>query len=558
MNFWFLGDRERMLAEVNAVKRLAEGEEWLTETSWHATDGRLNCDAVITAHGHAYPVRLSYPDYFPDLAPWVVPIDDDRRWSGHQFGRGGVLCLEVRPDNWEPHRLGAELLASACRLLSTENPLGDPSIDGQEVESGHVTTLVEDLRHQRINDKPMLFISAGIRDKLSSMDAGATFSTTTVTSASRLNILQSVDDWSDDSVPDPGRSPGWRTTPGIALRSEGNAVFARLDKARKNNVIFVPSRDVFLSSVESEPGQPPAEPEVLWFVPDNRAEKRLDQELRAAQRVGIVGLGSLGSKVAMSLARSGVRDFVLIDSDVLLPGNLVRHALDWRYVGADKVKGMAAAILEVQPGAEIDTRSIEIAGQGSTRSHAHAIETLGTCSLIIEATTEGQVFNLLSAISRRARIPLLWGMVYGGGLGGFVARSRPGVDVSPQQMRSAYHNFCHENPPESEQHPATPYEAPSPGGGPPLTASDADVAVIAHHMAQMALDLLSEREGTNFPHSMYLIGFRKGWVFEQPFHTLPLKLPEPEDAPGKPVGLTPEESAQAEAILASLLKPQST
>ena len=35
------------------------------------------------------------------------------------------------------------------------------------------------------------------------------------------------------------------------------------------------------------------------------------------KKVGVVGLGSLGSKIAVSLARSGVRQFELVDGDVL-------------------------------------------------------------------------------------------------------------------------------------------------------------------------------------------------------------------------------------------------
>ena len=41
----------------------------------------------------------------------------------------------------------------------------------------------------------------------------------------------------------------------------------------------------------------------------------------------------MGSKLAASLARSGVRRFVLVEEDVLLPENLVRNDLDWRDVG---------------------------------------------------------------------------------------------------------------------------------------------------------------------------------------------------------------------------------
>ncbi len=35
----------------------------------------------------------------------------------------------------------------------------------------------------------------------------------------------------------------------------------------------------------------------------------------------------------MTLARSGVANLLLVDDDLFLPDNLVRHDLDWRDVG---------------------------------------------------------------------------------------------------------------------------------------------------------------------------------------------------------------------------------
>lgn len=45
-------------------------------------------------------------------------------------------------------------------------------------------------------------------------------------------------------------------------------------------------------------------------------------------------MASTGSKVAVVLARMGVSNFYLVDSDVFKVGNLVRNELDWGEVGA--------------------------------------------------------------------------------------------------------------------------------------------------------------------------------------------------------------------------------
>ena len=43
------------------------------------------------------------------------------------------------------------------------------------------------------------------------------------------------------------------------------------------------------------------------------------------KKVGVVGCGSLGSKIAASLTRCGISRFVLVDEDIFCTGQLVRH-----------------------------------------------------------------------------------------------------------------------------------------------------------------------------------------------------------------------------------------
>lgn len=67
----------------------------------------------------------------------------------------------------------------------------------------------------------------------------------------------------------------------------------------------------------------------------------------------IVGCGSVGSYVALALARAGVGRFILIDGDVLQPHNNCRHQLGCKDWGRYKAEAMKDAILNVNPLAEI-------------------------------------------------------------------------------------------------------------------------------------------------------------------------------------------------------------
>lgn len=178
-------------------------------------------------------------------------------------------------------------------------------------------------------------------------------------------------------------------------------------------------------------------------------------------------------------------------------------------------------IHHVQSEAKVVVSRLHLTGQESNAAVSGALRCLSECDLIIDATAEPRVFNLLSAIARRASRPIIWLEVYGGGIGGLIARSRPGVDPSPQDTRNAYLQYCTDHPNQAPSVPAHDYSIEN-ADGTVFEASDADVSVIADHAARFALDCLVPSAVSKFPYSMYLIGLVKAWVFEAPFDTIPI------------------------------------
>jgi hypothetical protein len=78
----------------------------------------------------------------------------------------------------------------------------------------------------------------------------------------------------------------------------------------------------------------------------------------ARTRVGIVGLGGIGSAIAQQLALLGVRDFVLLDADVLELTNLNRFfggTHEDAVAGRPKVEIAARVIRGIDPEAKIET-----------------------------------------------------------------------------------------------------------------------------------------------------------------------------------------------------------
>lgn len=76
------------------------------------------------------------------------------------------------------------------------------------------------------------------------------------------------------------------------------------------------------------------------------------QRISSAQ-VLLVGLGALGSEVAHLLAQEGVGSFLLVDADLLMPGNVARHRANLADAGRPKVMAVQQDILRINPSAKV-------------------------------------------------------------------------------------------------------------------------------------------------------------------------------------------------------------
>jgi molybdopterin/thiamine biosynthesis adenylyltransferase len=83
-----------------------------------------------------------------------------------------------------------------------------------------------------------------------------------------------------------------------------------------------------------------------------RNEGRVNVDLLSHSRVALVGQGSVGSELALQLARAGVGHLLLIDGGVIRMHSLPRHVLPARYVGANKADGMADYLSTI-PGIDV-------------------------------------------------------------------------------------------------------------------------------------------------------------------------------------------------------------
>lgn len=75
-------------------------------------------------------------------------------------------------------------------------------------------------------------------------------------------------------------------------------------------------------------------------------------------KVGIAGLGGLGSNAAVSLARMGIGKLVIVDFDVVEPSNLNRQHYFVKHIGMKKTEAMKDILRECNP--FIDVESFDV------------------------------------------------------------------------------------------------------------------------------------------------------------------------------------------------------
>lgn len=544
---WFIRDPERLKSEVAGIEALRDGNAWLVATTNRMLKGlKFGVDFDLTVNGGRLPFTLEYPAFFPETPPSVIPRDG-RHYSSHQYGAGGELCLEFRSDNWDPSITGAMMIESAHRLLSGEQP----TVEGRAaVPSAHQATLGQELRGSGCR----FLLTRGMKARAAALPAG------TGHLCSIVEIRGPNRTWTAyvAAVGSPS-APVWRENT-IPVRSDDKgdpALLIRVASLEDMRISDKQALDQLIAATPCDDVLPASENtwaritviadadsaclyyafqhEGVWrFIPYTTIDLtdeigRLPEAYTnlASKKVGIVGGGSLGSKIATSLARSGVRSFVLVDDDILKPGNLVRHDLDAASLGAHKVDGLESRLRAVAPGVNVSARRVILGGQESSGTTASVLDELASCDLLIDATADPQAFNFVASIARRVLCPMIWAEVYAGGIGGFVGRLRPEHEPPPHAARRQYLAWCRAQGVawhgDGERYDAERRAAP------PLVADDADVGVIAAHASRMAVDALIRPDASAFLHPGYVIGLSTEWIFGEPFDTRPIDF-SPEGA----------------------------
>jgi molybdopterin-synthase adenylyltransferase len=150
-----------------------------------------------------------------------------------------------------------------------------------------------------------------------------------------------------------------------------------------------------------------------------RIETLFDIEMFADVKVLIAGCGSGGANVALQLVMSGIRNFTLMDRDVLGPENVIRHVCGRSFIGRKKVDAVAEILRDRNLNVKITTIEADIMNYPGIASE------IAKSDVVVLATDNEPSRYTINEICVKTGIPFVVGRVFTRGIGGEVFAFRP-------------------------------------------------------------------------------------------------------------------------------------
>ncbi len=189
--------------------------------------------------------------------------------------------------------------------------------------------------------------------------------------------------------------------------------FFALNHAANDRRVFLcePDGNIECASEDIPP------PEELY----SRHKGLLEVDDLAEKCIGIIGLGSFGSTIAIELSKAGLGSFMLFDPDRLELANVSRHVCGISDLGRLKTNAVSDAILQKNPYAGIEKYPVDIVEEKQL-FEANA----SRCDLLIAVTDENQSRFTINEIALKQNIPCLFGRAITRAAGGDVFRLKAG------------------------------------------------------------------------------------------------------------------------------------
>lgn len=505
--------KERFLYELGLLVKLKEKHACIKEY-YIKTEDPLTIFIKLFIHEHEYDFNIIFPEYYP-FQPMII-------YAVTQFNTPHIysdnsMCLKWGIDNWHEDITVVEMVENLIELISIENPLG--TTHGTS-ESGHEFTLEQNIRHSRggllfiddymikefkrkqgkgtlayrthnINNRMGIFfvrtIGTKVFYKLTKEDREFKVETFNYY---KLNISSS--EYHKDTKSHPIQIKmgflmmvfndvvelNYLSRP---TEQDVNQLFGSNDTYVHENGIIYTKNDV------KEKFHHITQIEVKSFQTEMSNRINLDQEILDKQ-IMIFGLGSVGSRVLLDLARAGFHRFVLIDEEFFLPGNIVRHELSMRNIGDYKVLALSNKIInEINHKVKIEAIPYSINGQNSSTLVDKVISFINQSDIVIDCTADSNLIFSINQAVMKYDIPYVSGTVISGGIGNILIKREKGSALSIIDILETQKKFMKYN--NIEVNSSANYEGRI--GDRTYIATMSDVSIIAGLVGKTAISLLT-------------------------------------------------------------------
>jgi len=147
-------------------------------------------------------------------------------------------------------------------------------------------------------------------------------------------------------------------------------------------------------------------------------------DIISKKNVAIIGLGSGGSLIALYLAKSGIGNLTLIDGDVIMDHNIVRHICSLNDVGRYKTLAVKDYILDRVPTIKFTTVEKPFSRENKN-IEAFFDFLLSKVDLIVSATGDNIMNETINEFGYKRNIPMIFAGAFEKITGGIMIRIDP-------------------------------------------------------------------------------------------------------------------------------------
>jgi len=431
-------------------------------------------------------LNVTFPDFYPYFRPEVIA--PDLEMGHHQNPFGHNLCLIGRSSRWwQPEDTLRWLLENQLATALTSGQVSDIDFSDLEEDQGEPfsayyryadnSIMLVDSAWQvppMIGNGPAKFAIAGSHQAwtnggqltlallTASEQNGTSFLTLPELLRSRIGgteldgrwcrvdtPIKSNDPehlWNAAEIADTARTGAFALDTGVCI--ELRAVAFPEERSRQVTgdgwILLIRETRLPRGEMRKQKGRqkrgngtrPSATPKYhvvrpAWAGVLDMASRVPDLKPLSVRSVAVFGCGAIGSTVIDHLVRAGVGRFTLVDADILEAGNLVRHAATFREVGLHKANAAAQIVIDRNPHAEVQARSIRVGGVRDSSGENQVDQLSEICAsvdLVIDATAEVAVQEALAHVAKSSGRPYVMLEATNGAWGGSVLIIDPEAD----------------------------------------------------------------------------------------------------------------------------------